>query len=762
MDLSQPTNAAVGAALFASSALLPAAFARLRRWKLSQLSDEDLVNYWLSREHEDSFLKEVLGDSSLAWVREENKKALQRLGDPTLSPMHSDFLNILDSKEKIPYVVKIEDHLYNFWQDEKHVRGLWRRTSLESYLGAEPDWEVVIDLDELGRAEKESWVYRGFRYCDLGEGQHSHRGLLCLSRGGSDATVVREFDLVAKDFVQSSPFFLPEAKSSVSWKDLDTLYVGTDFKDGQSLTKSGYARQIREWKRGTELSAAPIVFLGEESDVAASQSVVRHRGHSFEWRRRSITFYTSKSAVNFGTDKWCELDGLPDDASVSQFADQAIISLRSDWEVNGVRFLSGSVIATSLKSLAWDYKNATFVVLFEPSAIDSLQSFITTRNYLVFDILEDICSRLVFWRYEEASGEWRKTSEECAAVVRGISIYAYDDNTSDLFWLTTSSFTLPSRLHLVDAERGIEGLHAAPTVKALPKMFNLEDELAEDQHMAVSKDGTKVPYFIIRPRSHDIVRDGPMPTLLYGYGGFEISLTPNYTPIVGKGWLERKADGEGVSKHRCYVVANIRGGGEYGPKWHQAALREKRQKAYDDFIAVAEDLIARKLTVPALLGIRGGSNGGLLVGNVMVQRPDLFAAVCCAVPLLNMKQYDKLLAGASWVAEYGQPDNPDDWAFLQRYSAYHNVRPEGVPGGYPALLMTTSTRDDRVHPYHARCFAKRIAEVNGEVISSKDKIERGEVVYYENIEGGHGGAADNRQRAFMEALYLDFLWKSLR
>jgi len=343
-------------------------------------------------------------------------------------------------------------------------------------------------------------------------------------------------------------------------------------------------------------------------------------------------------------------------------------------------------------------------------------------------------SRLHFLRW--SGGSFQDEGAEPTAQIRGTSVMPLDDEDNDEYFLVTNTFTQPSTMGLADASHGPSGVRTATPLKHLPEQYNATG-LAAFQAEARSADGTLVPYFCVCRK--DLPRDGSTPTLLYGYGGFEISQTPGYSALIGAGWLE---------KGGCYVVANIRGGGEFGPGWHRAALKENRQKAYDDFIAVAEDLIATGITSPQRLGIRGGSNGGLLVGNMMVQRPDLFGAVVCAVPLLDMKRYSHLLAGASWMAEYGNPDT-EDWQFLQRYSPYHNL---DASASYPALLMTTSTKDDRVHPYHARCFVKRLQEIG-----------KGDTVfYYENIEGGHGGAADAKQSAYVTSLYLNFLWKMLK
>jgi len=478
------------------------------------------------------------------------------------------------------------------------------------------------------------------------------------------------------------------------------------------------------------------VFAGEKTDVAVNGYVSNHRGVYLEWRTRSTGFYSSiKQLRTLTPDRpdspWVALDTLPEDAEVSQFADRLLVSLRTDWRgFAGGALLSAS--ATEVMELGAD--KAALTALFQPSERVSLSYYTATKNFLVVCTLDNVKTRLVWWKYLEEGG-WQAAGEQPEAAIANISLSAVDSDENDQVWVHTSSFLTPSSLALGDAALGPDCLTTTEPLKSLPAMFNAEG-LEEIQAEATSADGTVVPYFIIKKK--EVVMDGSTPTLLYGYGGFEIPLTPGYQGVTGAAWLERGG---------CYVTANIRGGGEFGPKWHQAALKANRQRAYDDFIAVAEHLVSTGVTTSARLGIRGGSNGGLLMGNMLVQRPDLFGAVVCAVPLLDMKRFSHLLAGASWMAEYGDPDTAD-WEFMQQYSPYHNVDAEAA---YPALLMTTSTRDDRVHPYHARCFVHRLKQTGNCAA----------LHYYENIEGGHGGAADSKQQAFMTVLYIDFLVKTI-
>ena len=737
------------AALFLASVLCSALLRRPGRAHRLALADhaDDRVAHWLGRDSENRFLEEVEGERALAWLLRQNDRSLQALGDPKQDPLYGKVLAILDSSDRIPQVTRIGDHYYNFWVDGKHPRGLWRRTTLQSYRQVSVEWETVLDVDELCRAEGESWVWGGhtlLRPKNVSEAPK--RTLIFLSRGGSDAKTMREFDLVNKVFVVDGFAILKPAKSRVAWLSEDTLLLGTDLDAERaelapSLTSSGYPRLICEWQRGTPVASAAVVFAGETSDVSVSGCITRHRGFGFEWRRRALTFFTSRQWVRFEGDDaegWREVP-VPEDADLEQFADQLLITLRSAWVVGGEEFPSGAVLAVDARSLL-SSSSPHFSVLFRPGPRVSLDGLVSTRNFVVISTLENVKSRLLFWRYDDgeagSSSRWVLEGSEPSAAVRGVVLSADDRERNDLVWLTTSSFLSPSTLKLVDVSRGPSAVETAEAVKRLPQQFDASG-LEESQSFAISKDGELIPYFVIR--SKHPAQGAQTPCLMYGYGGFEISLTPSYLGAFGFAWLQAG---------NMYVVANIRGGGEFGPAWHKAALKENRVRAYDDFIAVAEDIIASNLAVPSRLAIRGGSNGGLLMGNIYVRRPDLFGAVVCQVPLLDMHRYNKLLAGASWMAEYGDPDT-DDWNFLQNYSAYHNIDYEGHTS-YPPLLLTTSMKDDRVHPYHARAFARRLQELGTH-----------EVFYYENVEGGHAGAADSKQQAFVLTLYMNFLKRTI-
>lgn len=730
-------------------ALTTISLTRNRSMTSKTLSIAEQVAYWESRDHENSYLEEVHGEKALNWVKSKNSHCLSHFGDPTLSPIYNRTLSILESKDKIPYVEKIGSYYYNYWKDDQHLRGIWRRTTFESYCTPSPNWEIVLDVDELGRKENQSWVYVGHDLLELDPTIIPTRTLIYLSPGGSDAKVVREFDLETCQFVEDG-FVIPEGKSNVCWKARDTLLVGTDFKDGSSMTLSGYPRVVHEWNRGTPLSASTRVYEGNEKDVNVHQVYYSHCGSTYEYRVRSLTFYTSLYSIKrTESGDWQDIS-LPEDVEISFFRNLMLITTRSDWTVsNNITYPAGSLISVSIEDFLEHGIESTFTVLFQPNDTISLDSTTKLQTYVILTVLDDIKTRLVFWEYCADSNNWVLRGQEPNALIRGTSLWAYDSEHSNKFWISVSSFLTPSRLYLLDAEDGIDEIQhhfAQEPLKSLPAFFDASD-LVESQYFTISSDGTRVPYFILHSKNMNL--NSQNKTLLYGYGGFEVSLLPSYNAIAGATWL---TSGTNATSDTVYVIANIRGGGEYGPRWHQAALKEKRSNCYNDFIAVAEDLIQRKITSPSYLAIRGGSNGGLLMGNMMILRPDLFQSVICQVPLLDMKRYSHLLAGASWMAEYGDPDIPEQWKYLQHYSAYHNINstPNFVATRYPYLLMMTSTKDDRVHPYHARSFIARL-----------DSLGDKKHWYYENIEGGHGGAADNKQQAYVVSLYTEFLFRTL-
>ncbi len=672
------------------------------------------------------WLEDVQGERALAWVRERNAQARRALEAwPQFAATRARIREVLDSRERIPGVVRRGPWLYNFWQDADHPRGLWRRTTLAEYRQPQPAWDVLLDLDALGAAEHENWVWAGVACLR----PHNERCLFKLSRGGADAHVVREYDIAARRFVDDGKgFALPEAKSDIDWLDADTVLVASDFGAG-SLTDSGYPRIVKRWRRGQPLAEAATVFEAQASDVAAGFTIDPTPGFERIALARQIDFYKSALWLLRGDDL-LPVD-KPIDAQLSFWREQVLISLRSDWTVGGVTHRRGSLLVAS----AADYLagRRDLVALFEATPTRSLAGFTATRTCLLLDILDNVASRVQEWRRE--SGRWRARDVEVPhpgtiALAALHDPMVEHDELAEAYWLQYSDFLTPDTLHLAAT-----GSDRRETVKARPSFFDAGGMRVE-QLATTSGDGTRVPYFVVWPRGAS--PNGANPTLLTGYGGFEVAQLPWYSGSLGRCWF----DAGGV-----LVVANIRGGGEFGPAWHQAAVLQHKQRSYDDFIAVAEDLIARRITAPRHLGIEGGSNGGLLVGAVMLQRPELFNAVVCQVPLLDMKRYHKLLAGASWLAEYGDPDQPEQWASIARYSPYQNVRRDRK---LPRVLFVTSTRDDRVHPAHARKMAARMLEQGHDLL------------LYENIEGGHGAAADNAQRADMQALGFSFLWQQLK
>ena len=671
------------------------------------------------------WLEEVQGDKALAWVRERNAVSTALLqAQPVFADNRAKVLGVLNNRDQIPGVTRRGDYLYNFWRDAKNPRGLWRRTTLEEYRKLLPKWDVLLDLDALGKAENENWVWGGSDCL----APDYNRCLISMSRGGADAKVTREFDIAQREFVKDG-FNLPEAKSQLDWVDIHTVYVGTDFGPG-SMTQSGYARVIKRWKRGTPVSEAQLMYEGKESDVAAFATVDKTPGFERTIFGRSTDFYNTE--INLLVDgKLLKID-KPSDASLSWQREWAFLLLKSEFTVAERSYKSGSLLAIKFDALIRGERS--FELLFEPTATRSLSRSgpTTTRDFLLLNILDNVAGRIEELQYLGGKWQRREVKAPFPGALGAVGMhdpFVKDDPLANHYSMSYLDFLTPASLYL-----GKAGSDERELLKRNPIFFEGAG-MRTEQRIATSKDGTQVPYFVVYP--HGAKTDGTNPTVLYGYGGFQISMTPFYSGGWGTTWLQRGG---------VFVVANIRGGGEFGPAWHQSAMKQNKQKSYDDFAAVAEDLIKAGITKPKHLGIMGGSNGGLLVGAVMVQRPELFGAVVCSVPLLDMQRYHKLLAGNSWMAEYGNPDKADEWAYISQYSPYQNVK-KGVK--YPKVLFATSTRDDRVHPGHARKMAARM-------------IEQGhDVLYYENMEGGHGGAANNEQRANLVALENTFLWTSL-
>jgi prolyl oligopeptidase len=679
------------------------------------------------------YLEEVEGEAALAWVRAQNERSLAILeSDPRYKGYYEAALKIATSQERIPYGSIRQGHVYNFWQDETHERGLWRRTTPQSYASANPQWETLLDLDALAKAEGANWVYKGVSCLKPDQ----TRCLLSLSNGGKDAVRVREYSIAeggAKaDFVAGG-FDIPEAKSSIEWQDQDTLLIATDWGneagDKPTLTESGYPFVIKRLKRGQALRDAVEVFRGAVTDVATSP-VALEDGAGNRWfgAVRSETFYTSSWFIfsRSGEGRTLKLPIPAKSSPQGIFADTLLLTLEEDWKPEGQGdFKAGDLVGFNWSSFVADGNLPRVELVFRPTPKQALQGVGITKNNVLVNISDNVVVKVM--AYAKTGANW--TSSEVKLPPNGSAGVIYADSAEPTAFLGYEGYLSPDTLYTYDSASG-----AVAAIKQLPAWFDASGYTV-DQFEATSRDGTKVPYFVVHKT--DIKLDGSNPALVYGYGGFQVSQTPGYSGTVGKLWLEQGG---------VYVMANIRGGGEFGPAWHQAGLKTKRQVVYDDFIAVAEDLVARKISSPKKLGAMGGSNGGLLMGVMYTQRPDLFNAIVCQVPLLDMLRYHLLLAGASWMAEYGDPDVAEERAFLEKLSPYHNVDPGKT---YPEIYFETSTKDDRVHPGHARKMAKLLDEMGKPFL------------YYENIDGGHSAAANQREAAKRSALEFTYLARKL-
>lgn len=657
------------------------------------------------------WLEEIEGEEALQWVQSQNDITQARYeSSESFDNTYQFLLDEYNSDDRIPYAYIQNGEMYNFWRDESNVRGVWRKTSIESYQTEEIEWENILDIDQLAQQEGKNWVWRGASCL----APDYERCLIRLSDGGKDAIVIREFDLINKQFI-SDGFITAESKQYFSWLNEDELLIATNFGPN-SMNESGYPRQVKVWNRAQSLEEAKLIFDGDYKKIFSFPfSSIRPDG-SYFGVLEGPTFFT-KVLYLFKELELVKLD-LPLKMDVyGTYENLLIISLAEDWQGFGV----GDLIAVNIDdALDKNITSDSITLLFEPSEKSFLRSVSVGHKQILVSILDNISGQVL--QLQKVGDTWIKN--QVRGFEGGMLSVSSVDSWSDHTFLNSQGFTESASLYYSDGAKEFK------KIKSVPSKFNPEQYKVE-QLYATSKDGTSIPYFQIS--NVDMAKDSKNPTLLYGYGGFEISQTPSYLSAFSRAWL----DSGGV-----YVIANIRGGGEFGPNWHQAALKENRQRAYDDFIAVAEKLIQTRITSPKHLGIRGGSNGGLLVGATFTQRPDLFNAVVCAVPLLDMYRYDKLLAGASWVDEYGDPDNPSEWEFISKYSPYQNVFADQ---DYPEVYFYTSTKDDRVHPGHARKMAKKM-------------IDQGhKVIYYENIEGGHSAAANLKQSAYMSTLQLEYL-----
>ncbi len=677
----------------------------------------DATDPWL-------WLEEVDGERAMAWVNEHNTRSLGVLqGDPRYEGLHEQALALVQARDRIPSPGFTHDgHIDNFWQDASHVRGIWRRTTLDSYRTDAPQWETILDIDALSAAEGKNWVYKGASCLPPEE----RLCLISLSDGGKDAVVVREYDSIARRFVEGG-FELPESKGGATWVDADTLLISRDFGPG-TLTSSGYPMIVKRLKRGQSIDQAETIFTGQPSDVSVGGGALRDADGVIKAViiNRGVNFYEGETHLlnADGTTTRLQLPAKSDIDALVQ--GQLVVTIKQDWTApSGQAFKTGDVVAWNLD--AWLADQATPArLIIRPGPRESVESINATRNKLVVALYENVRGAAYVYT-PNPSSEWSRTRLDLPAnSTVGLGSASEQD---DRIFVSVAGYLSPSTLSLVDAATG-----DMAQVKSIPAKFDASGMTVE-QFEARSADGTMIPYFVVHKT--DMPLDGSNATLLYGYGGFQSSMLPGYSPTVGKLWLERGG---------VYVVANTRGGGEFGPTWHEAALQENRQRAHEDFQAVALDLIARDITSQPHLGIMGGSQGGLFMGAMLTQRPDLINAAVIQVPLFDMFRFHRLLAGASWRAEYGDPDIPEQRAWIAEYSPYQNLR-AGQP--YPEVFIHTSTKDDRVHPGHARKAAARMEELGYPVL------------FYENTDGGHAAGANLRETARRIALEYTYLTRRL-
>lgn len=710
------------------------------------------------------WLEEVQGAKAIEWARAQNQRALGVLtGDSHYASIEQQVRQVVFAKDRIPlpgidyddYVFSpglLGGYVYNFWQDDQHVKGVWRRATIDEYKKSAPAWEVLLDVDELAKREKENWVWKAanclgpeYRYC-----------MVSLSHGGKDANVKREFDLKKKNFVKNG-FELPESKATYSWVDKNTLLVSDDFEPTHQ-TASGYPRLLKLWRRGQLLKKATEVFAGENNDVEVHGKVYDNLSGRMILLSRSKSFFETEVWILDPKTLLKKRLNKPDDADVvGVFQNLALLALKTDWKWGATETIkAGTLVGMSMAGGAVDEAIAPWVIM-SPSprlaiVTDAREGILTTKNRVILKVLDNVRGRL--WDLRPLAGfkpdphtqgrgfsgagkpgaGWEAT-ELALPGMGNIHLEFGHDESEDRFFASYEDFITPKTLYLVNpSASGNNGSLVPEPVKKAPSLFDTGD-LVVEQFETKSRDRTVIPYFLVHKKSMKL--DGSNPTLLWGYGGFEIPVLPSYSGVLGKVWLE---------KGGIYALANIRGGGEFGPAWHLSALKENRQRAYDDFIAVAESLIKGRVTSAAHLGIRGRSNGGLLMGVMLTERPDLFSAIACQVPLLDMLRYTELPPGASWIAEYGDPKDPSQRKAISRYSPYQNLK---ANQRYPEVFFFTSTTDDRVHPGHARKMAAKMESLHKPFL------------YYENMEGGHGGAADLEQTVKVEALTYSYLYQKL-
>ncbi|MEM6827990.1 MAG: prolyl oligopeptidase family serine peptidase [Pseudomonadota bacterium] len=668
------------------------------------------------------WLEEARSDEALAWVEAENTRTLGMLEtDPRFEELKSQALAIFDSEDRIPFVSFRPDGLYNFWQDKENPKGLLRRTTVESYKTDNPEWETVLDIDALAEAEGKEWVYKGSTCLP----PKLEKCMIALSDGGEDATIMREFDMTTKTFVEGGFELSEKSQGGVQWLDEDTLFVGRDFGEG-TLTDSEYPFTTRVWKRGTNIADANELFRGEASDVWAGASLVRdntgeiHATTAF----RGVSFHEREYFWLAPSFDWVKLD-IPKKASPYGIVDgHMLLSTDVDWTVGDTTFPADSLIAVDLEEFKKDPNAAEKKLVWAPGERQTKQSGAITAGALYVGLLDNVVGKVLKFNFED--GAW--VSEEVDLPSNATVGIASSSNESEQIMFTVTDFLNPTTLYYSEAGE------APSALKTSPSRFDAAG-MEVEQHEATSKDGTKIPYFIVKPKGMEL--NGETATLMTGYGGFQIPRLPSYLGTTGKMWLENGG---------AYVLANLRGGGEFGPMWHQTAIRENKQRTWDDFIAVGEDLVTRGFTSPEHLGIQGGSQGGLLVGTAFTQRPDLFGAAIVQIPLFDMVRYHLIGRGASWIGEYGDPRVPEQRAWIDGYSPYQKIV-EGVD--YPMPFLWASTADDRTHPAHARKGAAKLKGLGHPYL------------YFEDTTGGHSGGVDNEQRAKLQALQFVYLMQRL-
>ncbi|MGY3505769.1 MULTISPECIES: prolyl oligopeptidase family serine peptidase [unclassified Bradyrhizobium] len=660
------------------------------------------------------WLEEIEGARALDFVERQNLMTLDTFGGAAFARDRDILAAIFDRPDNIPDVRRRGGRLYNLWKDADHPRGLWRRTTLDDFRKARPSWEILLDVDQLAATEGEDWLISW-----VSSRPGAARVILSLSRGGSDAVTLREFDTETKNFVADG-FFLPEAKGSAEWVDADTLLLSSALGDGMATT-SGYARTVRLWRRGTSVEQAPVVFETTPDHMRVYSYVDDTVQPQRIWFIDQSDFFNFRSSIGTTSGATTRLD-LPSNVWMQVHGDWLSIKPRETWSVAGHRYEADAMLGISLPAFLAGSRD--FAVLFEPGPRRALQGFSWSDGKLLLSILDEL--RPIHEICTPSPNGWSRQTLPGLPDIGVVEVWSLDahqsESNGDLLANVQDPLTPPSLLLI---ERGVE----SPVVlKQAPKIFNADD-LVVTQHEAISVDGERIPYVQTGPAGVS----GDAPVYMSAYGGFGLAVKPQYNSALGKLWLERGG---------TTVQANLRGGGEFGTRWHDAGRYAGKKLSHDDFAAVAADLVRRGVTRPKRIAAQGGSNGGILITNMLVRYPERFGALFCTIPLIDMRRYTKLLAGASWIAEYGDPDKPEEWEWLKTYSAYHNARP-GQP--YPPILIATTRRDDRVHPGHARKMAAKLRAMGYEAW------------FYEPEAGGHGYGKDNKERAGFQVLGFQFL-----